>query len=347
MKTSIIAAILMASAPAAVAASPYISRVYEFCPAPGQFVHSIPTLTDEMTHDEVIAEVERQICGNATDGATPGMISLGAFGGYVVFEFDHPVVNVDGQADFKIYGNAFKSDAAADGGSAEPGIVMVSADTNGNGLPDDEWYELQGSEHANPATVRGFEITYRRPANDTEDIAWTSGSSEFPSGTVPRNQFHAQSYWPGWYAGETLTFKGTRLPDNAYDMSGNGSYWVLRFLEWGYADNQPNDIDAGFDIGNAVDADGNKVALAQIDFVKVYSAMNQVCGWLGETSTEICGGEDLHPDAVSSGIASVTTCPDAASVRYFDLQGRPVAAPSAPGIYIRVSPQRTDKVILK
>ena len=26
--------------------------------------------------------------------------------------------------------------------------------------------------------------------------------------------------------------------------------------------------------------------------------MNQYCGWLGETSTEVAGGIDFHPDAV-------------------------------------------------
>ena len=39
---------------------------------------------------------------------------------------------------------------------------------------------------------------------------------------------------------------------------------------------------------------GNKLALDHIDFVRVYSAQNQMCGWLGETSTEVSGAEDLH-----------------------------------------------------
>ncbi|CUQ14422.1 Uncharacterised protein [Segatella copri] len=36
------------------------------------------------------------------------------------------------------------------------------------------------------------------------------------------------------------------------------------------------------------------MALDHIDFVRVYSAQNQMCGWLGETSTEVSGAEDLH-----------------------------------------------------
>ena len=35
-----------------------------------------------------------------------------------------------------------KTETGKLGGSAEPGIVFVSKDVNGNGEPDDEWYEL-------------------------------------------------------------------------------------------------------------------------------------------------------------------------------------------------------------
>ncbi len=66
--------------------------------------------------------------------------------------------------------------------------------------------------------------------------------------------------------------------------------------DWGYVDNHPN-AEAelnGFDIDWAVDADGKPVSLPGIDFVRVYSAINQSCGWLGETSTEISKAADLH-----------------------------------------------------
>ena len=43
------------------------------------------------------------------------------------------------------------------GGSSEPGIVLVSKDTNGNGLADDEWYELAGSEYNSPATTKNIQ----------------------------------------------------------------------------------------------------------------------------------------------------------------------------------------------
>ena len=49
-----------------------------------------------------------------------------------------------------------------------------------------------------------------------------------------------------------------------------------------------------FDIGWAVDKKGNKVYLPGVDFIRVYTGVNQYCGWLGETSTEITGAKDLH-----------------------------------------------------
>ncbi len=298
------------------AVSPYISKVYDFCPAPGQFVNVLPEFEDGDSHEQIITKVEEQICGDKN----PGMISLGAFGGYVVFGFDHPVVNVASTADFKIYGNAFVSDQNSGGGSSEPGIVMVSVDANGNGVPDDEWYELAGSEYGKETTQKNYTVTYYRPAadktavpdpdysyvNDRTYIKWSA--SDGSDGYVKRNIFHSQSYWPQWLADEaTLQFTGTKLADNYHDESGNGTYYVQMFYDWGYADNLPNEDSRydGFDIGNAVDAEGKTVHLPKIDFVKVYTGVNQYCGWLGETSTEICGAVDLHPDAEVSGVASI------------------------------------------
>ena len=290
--------------------SPYISKVYEYMPAPGQFVNELPEYMDGDSHEAILAKVEEQICGDKN----PGMISLGAFGGYVVFGFDHSIVNVASSRDFKIYGNAFMAASSSAGGSCEPGIVMVSVDANGNGLADDEWYELAGSEYHKETTIKNYSITYYKPdadktptadgmITDTTYIRWTS--SEGDEGYVMKNSFHNQSYWPEWYDGETMEFVGTKLANNAVDQIGDGSYYVLNYLEWGYADNLPNDTDEGFDIAWAVDTNGKSVVLTHIDFVKVHTAVNQYCAWIGETSTEICGAEDMHPDAELASINKI------------------------------------------
>ena len=52
--------------------------------------------------------------------------------------------------------------------------------------------------------------------------------------------------------------------------------------------------DSAIDIDWAVDANGNKVHLPGVDFIKIYTGINQENGWLGECSTEVSGVEDLH-----------------------------------------------------
>lgn len=348
MKRNVFCSAAAMVAVVAGAVNPYINKVYEYRPAPGQFVHETPLLTSDMSPEQVIAEVELQICGNEVDGPMPGMISLGSFGGYVVFGFDHPVVNMADSYDFKIYGNAFQSiTESRPGGSSKPGIVMVSEDTNGNGLPDDPWFELAGSEYANPSTFHGFTVTYTRPASpDAQSYPWTSNDPDLPSGTIERNQFHTQDYWPSWLDEQELTFTGTRLAPNGESLTPDGQNWFLSFLPWGYADNRPNADDPGFKIDWAVDSDGKPAGLSQINFVKVYTGVLQSCGWLGNTATSVCGAEDLHPDRDVNSIETVIA-PAAQAVEYFTLRGERVSPPLAPGVYVSRQGAVAAKVIVR
>ena len=306
MRTAIVC-LLAVCAVEAAAQSPYISRVWEYSPAPGQFVNELPEYEPGDDANMMRLKAEEAIADN-----NGGMISLGGWGGYVVFGFDHEVKNIAGEYDFAVFGNAFYSDTGDEhngrrGGSCEPGIVMVSYDANGNGKPDDEWYELAGSEFSNPATVHGYSLTYRRPADDhkptpslvnknltdTTYIGWedNKGGKGWMCGLV----YHTQPYFPQWAEADELTFSGTRLPDNYKDESGNGSYYVLYAYPWGYADNHPNNGEGSrMKIDWAVKADGTAAELQGIHFVKVYTGVHQQCGWIGETSTEITGAEDLH-----------------------------------------------------
>ena len=289
--------------------SPYITKVHEYRPAPGQFINEMPRYEQGDTEADMLRKAEESISGK-----NDVMISLGGFGGYVTFAFDHTVINVPDEYDLRLWGNCFyeltQDDVA--GGSAEPGIVMVSFDRNCNGLPDDEWYELAGSDYFNHATLHDYSITYFKPdsnqagssaggGTDETYIRWTD--SENITGYIPKNTFHSQDYYPAWISESTLTFSGTCLPKNGVDESGDGSYYVLYSYPWGYADNHPNDMEElnSFDISWAVDKFGNKVHLPGVDFVRVYTGVNQVCGWLGETSTEICRAQDLHIDPSNYG----------------------------------------------
>ena len=289
-----------------VAYSRYISTVYEYRPAPGQFVNEMPKYEEGNTAADMAKKAQ-----NCISGKNDVMISLGGFGGYVTFGFDHSVVNVYGQYDFKILGNAFYAATNPNpehgkGGSCEPGIVMVSLDRNQNGQPDDEWYELAGSAYRHPDTRHHYQITYYRPDSDhvatpkkgspiitdTTYILWRD--NDHRQGFIEKNIYHKQDYFPRWLE-DSISFTGTLLPSNAIDESGDGNY-VLYAFDWGYVDNHPNDSvnRISFDIDWAVDANGTPVHLSCIDFIRVYTAENQTCGWIGETSTELSRAEDLH-----------------------------------------------------
>lgn len=263
--------------PAPVKHSKWISRVVEYRPAPGQFINTGLGNT---------AAVQGIV------GGKNGCLSLGGFGGYVIFEFDHDVQNIAG-TDFVIFGNAFK-------GSSEPGIVEVSPDGS-------SWYRLKGSEDDNAATVRNYTITYTKPGQtvSAEAVAWTDDRGG--SGEVGTVTAHPQSYWPLFLPDDpsVLIFSGIRLPDNSA-WNASAQKFELGAFAWGYADNRSEDYEGQtgndpdtrssnkFDLDNAVDASGNAVSLTAIRQVKVYTALCQMVGaGIGETSTEICGALSL------------------------------------------------------
>jgi hypothetical protein len=244
-------------------------EVVEFLPAPGQFVNEGYTAT-------TMAEACAYAQGRFEERL---FVSLGGFGGYIVVKFKTPIANSD-NFNFGIYSNSFST-------SSEPGIVWVAQDANGNGVADDEWFELCGSESGKETTVQNYSVTYSRTDDETK-IAWCD--SEGVSGIIERNNAHKQDYFPAWVESAEYTLTGTLLPDNAVWRDE----WELPPLGWGYADNFST-LDSSyrgpnmFRISNARTADGEAANLSHIDFVKVQTAMNVVHSSIGETSTEVSG----------------------------------------------------------
>ena len=279
-----------------------IHRVYDYSPAPGQFLNTMPEYEEGDTKETIRQKAEELL----REGGT---VSLGAFGGYMVFGFDHMVENRQGLYDLQILGNSYLAEGAdaRQGGSSEPALVYVSHDDNGNGLPDDKWHELAGSEYGKTGTWSNYTVTYHitpqghtptpvpnSPVTDDTYIRWTD--SEGKEGYLAMNAYHRQNYWPQWQKGEqTLTFTGVRLAPNTVDKNGDGSYFLQKNYAWGYADNQPNDSTSSkLDLQWAVDENGNPANLTGIHFVKVQTAVLQSNGWIGESSTEVAGAVDLH-----------------------------------------------------
>ncbi len=159
--------------------------IYAYLPAPAQFVNEGVTTGG---------------WGDAYDGTgalkknTSNGVSLGFFGGYVVYEFPDGIeenLKRPYGADFIVYGNAFWN-------NSEAGCIQVSP----NGT---DWYDIAGSMYYTKST-KGATITYTNP-NPSEDkgittagatstladVTYTLNGTE---GKVTKNTFHNHSWFP-------------------------------------------------------------------------------------------------------------------------------------------------------
>jgi hypothetical protein len=289
----------------------FASGEVDYLPAPGQY-----------TNAEFIGT---PTAAKSLIGTNRGLVSLGAFGGSITLEFTSGIKN-DPQnpygVDFTIFGNPTAT-------WSEPGIVQVMKDENKNGLPDDTWYEIAGSDHYWNSTISGYEITYQNNGiNSASDIHWTDNQGK--SGIIPENSFHLQNYYPQAnlfpnVATDKYILTGTRLLGQI-DLSVPGVVNSYR-RAFGYADNIPvisfteklpdnpyteaiegSGGDA-IDIDWAVDGQGKHVKLDEINFIRIYTGMNALAGWLGEISTEITGIRDVEPASVN-GLRSMVVIQD-------------------------------------
>lgn len=252
--------------PVTAQSNAYVTQLFDFNPAPGQFINT--TIADT-------------IAAKGTLKTDQGLVSLGAWGGYIVVGFDHTVLDVAGTTDFVVYGNAFAQ-------FAEPGVIWVMQDANGNGKPDDTWYEIKGSAYAQTGYTRNYSVTYTRPACDTCSVPWKDNAGK--TGVVQTNMFHTQAYYPRGIKSNTITYTGTLLPTTNINMT-NPSFITSASFDYGYGDNTGGGDK--IDIATAVDDKGNSVKLKGIDFIKVQTGILFNMGWLGEQSTEFTGAADL------------------------------------------------------
>lgn len=299
------------------------SAVESFLPAPGQFVNQSAYYNPDKTL------------------STPYVVTLGSFGGNIVYRFDEPVKNDPTNPygiDFIVYGNVFtNADGSSSQSAAEPAAVMVSE----NGT---QWYELAGSKYYDVLTKHGVSITYTNPDttfSQAYDVAWTLSTGE--SGVIAKNSTHRQAYYPNpdIYAPYNLADAKTYNPTyNANSVSFEGTLLNSQrhAPAFGYADTHSTNnfsneaanpyvknhfADAngdGMDISWAVDGDGNPVELSQVQYVKVYNPNLVSDGSSGEISPEI----SYIQRAKNSG-SSVGTTEDAEEI-YFYLDSGSLAA---------------------
>jgi hypothetical protein len=169
------------------------SNLYAYFPAPGQYTNE--GITTGGWGDALDSSGALKFGGDPTGTG----ISLGAFGGYAVFDFgDNGITNDPNNkygADFIVYGNAFW-------GNSEAGGIQVSNDRV-------TWYEIAGSRYYNDTTVRNYSVTYTIPtptnaAQNTGTTIPVSPSSRIDvpytstlgSGTITTNAYHNHSWYP-------------------------------------------------------------------------------------------------------------------------------------------------------
>ena len=261
-----------------------VNRVYEYMPAPGHQVNgyiitgeSYPKdCTHEQACDSVLAHFSRK-----------WSVSLGGQGGYLIAGF---VPSGGAAYDLCIKGNPFSY-------QSEPGIIWVSQDDNGDGLPNDQWFELAGSEYGTDNHVTEYAITYFKPEKAKSAVGWRDNNND--TGYIPYLSYWNPSpyYWQPWVKGTEHTYFGSRLRDRSTYQNGISD---IPPYDWGYADNLGDFIDgpAGkmgyYKISNARTWDGQPANLEYIDFIKIQTAQTGSTPNLGEISTEIYYISDYH-----------------------------------------------------
>jgi hypothetical protein len=207
--------------------------------------------------------------------------SLGSFGGYEVWRVNH-------QSVYNIRGNAFT-------GWDEPGVIWIQEDRNGNGIPDETWYELKGSQdYVAKGLNRRYAVTYID--TNVEEIggnkliyfvdAWGR------AGTWS-SAWHTS--WPS-----RITFTGTLLGDGGKQTPGSGN---IATALWGYVDisgpasghGPQGDIHPvnEYPVHRAIRADGSSVTLTDVRFIKVHTAVFNKTDIFGDKSTEIYSADFL------------------------------------------------------
>lgn len=269
-----------------------------YLPAPGQFVNK-----------PVYGNPKATLSMSSSD-----MITLGAYGGNIVWKFDQPIMDDPSNPygiDFIVFGNVFRNqDGSSAEAAAEPAAVMVSSDGN-------TWYELAGSQYYEASTVKKATITYTNPDTAfirSEPIPWKiEGENYSKQDIFYPNSYHKQPYYPNpaeyskfqngvgkntTYSASTLSFEGTLI-----DTDDS--------IVFGYADAHANSENKaalsqavnpylrnhtavtngdGFDLAWAVDSKGDPVKLDKgVQYVKVYNAVMNVSSSFGEKSPEIAG----------------------------------------------------------
>ena len=232
------------------------TSVIEYDPAPYEFINTyviknrnkaavIKELNDMLKAGKMFKEIDME-------RASRRGLPIGSMGGSAVLGFDHTIVNVPGEDDFKM-------EALPDTGLS--GVVYVAYDKNKNSLPDeDEWYELKGDNYGkekveNPNAF----VTYSSVVYDQD---WNEFEIHYKDDLEKQPLMVGEACFPGY------DDQGNFMKDSGWrELPFTINYKRVFANEdrKGYVCNFKN----AFNIENAVDQKGNSVNLPGIDFIKI------------------------------------------------------------------------------
>ena len=205
--------------------------------------------------------------------------SLGTAGSYIVLKFGTPVTDDPRNPfglDCIVYGNAFYVGGNPLRRFAEPGLIEISADANGNGLADDPWYIIPGSRHFTQSVL---------PSGVAQPTPPLAGNIVNPNSTDSDAGNNSEEYDWG-YADCTPTQKpyldNYVRPDDPLTVglsprSGGGDAFDIK-----WALNTPS----GFD---------------HFDFIRIWSFVNGSASGAGPISTEVDAVADVAPEVDTDG----------------------------------------------
>ncbi|HOV32220.1 MAG TPA: thrombospondin type 3 repeat-containing protein [Candidatus Hydrogenedens sp.] len=204
--------------------------------------------------------------------AMRGVYSIGTPGSpqesYIIVKFNTPVRDDPGNPmglDCLVYSNAFWVGGDMKRKFVEPGLIEISKDVNGNGLPDDNWYVIPGSRNLNRA-VFPQGLTSNNPpfagiitTSTNEEVLW--GYADVNPTMPPYRDNYLR-------------------PDNPFTVG----------IDFGTGGGD------AFDIAWAVDMYGNVANIDMFDFLRISTIPNILDPAYGYYSTEIMAVADVAPN---------------------------------------------------
>ncbi|HWR35316.1 MAG TPA: hypothetical protein VN622_05540 [Clostridia bacterium] len=255
--------------------------------------------------------------------ASGGLVSIGGFGGYIVYEYSTPLVDSPNNpygVDFIVYGNAFVSGS---GTWAEPGIVQVAENIGG------PWYTIAGSEHYSATSepvpqiywkMNGTTVRYSLDDGSTWTDFKTNAAEWWPEYAAPENYGATSnhndftSHVPMFDADDLKFANLVKLADNVTyqfgycDVHANGT--VTRTAANPYTATYQTAVGDGIDLAWAVDSDGNpltNLSTRQFKYVRIYTGVLENAGAFGEVSTEVTAVKVASPAGSPVGTTSAPT----------------------------------------